>query len=475
MHAWEPAVSWILIRFDWAILLYFLIVNGSYAVQLIVATRVLRRHQAKVWQESRWRVLGSEVAPSISILAPAYNEESTISESVSALLTLRYQQLELIVVNDGSRDGTLDVLRKTFDLVPIHPIFEKRIDHRPIRALYRSRSYANLIVADKENGGKADALNAALNLATGALVCAIDADTLIEPDALQRMIRPFLLSDEVLAAGGTIRIANGSTVSAGRVAKAAVPPRPVPGFQIVEYLRAFLFGRLAWNSLGGNLIISGAFGLFRRSAVIAGGGYLHGTVGEDMELVVRLRRQAYETSRTPRVDFIPDPVAWTEAPEQMRVLGRQRDRWHRGLAEVLYKHRRLLFNRRYGAMGLVVFPWFVFAELLAPVVELLGVIGVIAGLALGILDVPFAILFFLVAYGFGAVLSLATVVMEEFAYHRYGAIRDRLFLILWALLENFGYRQYTVFWRIRGLLNFLRGSKEWGSMERKGFSAASSS
>lgn len=252
----------------------------------------------------------------------------------------------------------------------------------------------------------------------------------------------------------------------------AAPRRPLPGFQVIEYLRAFLFGRLGWNRLGGNLIISGAFGLFRRESVIAAGGYLHETVGEDMELVLRLRARGYVTGGPTRIDFIPDPVAWTEVPESLAVLRRQRDRWHRGLADVLWRYRRILFNPRYRALGLVVFPYFVFVELLAPVVEAAGVVAVIVGFLLGMIDVPFAILFFLVAYGLGIVLTVATLALEEFSFHRYDRWRDRAFLVVWAMLENLGYRQLTVLWRLEGLIKYFRGRRDWGVMERRGFKKA---
>jgi cellulose synthase/poly-beta-1,6-N-acetylglucosamine synthase-like glycosyltransferase len=404
------------------------------------------------------------------MLAPAYNEAATIVESLRAILSLHYPNLEVVVVNDGSKDETVRVLVDHFDLVPVYPAYPQRIPCRPVRALYYSRTYPHLVVVDKENGGKADALNAALNLATGTLVCAMDADTLIESDALQRMVRPFLQGDDVLAAGGTIRIVNGSEARDGRVVRTKAPRRPVPGVQVVEYLRACLFGRLGWNRLGGNLIISGAFGLFDRDAVLAAGGYLHDTVGEDMELVLRLRRLAYDQGASrKRVAFVPDPVAWTEAPETLRVLGRQRDRWQRGLADTLWRHRAVCFNPRYGAMGLVVFPYFTLVELLAPVVEAMGLIGLVAGLALGAVDTSFAVLFFLTAYGLGLILTVATLVLEEVSYHRYDRLRDLALLLAWALLENLGYRQVTVAWRLRGIYQYLRGRTDWGAMERQGF------
>ena len=461
--AWYAIYQVVLVRTNWVVLVYFLFVNTFYFVLLVSAAWGLRQHLLNTRGETRWRVLGSRVAPRISILAPAHNEVATIGDSVRSLLTLYYPNLEVVLVNDGSTDETLTVLVKEFELVPIHPIYGYQVKTKPVRSLYVSRTHPNLVVVDKENGGKADALNAGLNLATGRLVCAIDADTLIEADALQRMVRPFLASDGVLAAGGTIRVANASVVKGGRVIEPHAPRRPLPGFQVVEYLRAFLFGRLGWNNLGDNLIISGAFGLFPRQTMIDIGGYEPATVAEDFDIVVRLRRHAYEQKTPHRVVFIPDSVAWTEAPESLRILARQRDRWHRGLAEVLWRHRRLLFNPAYGALGIVVYPCFVFVELLAPIVEALGLVAMALGLTVGAVDTSFAVLFFLCAYGYGLTLGVFALLLDEMSYRRYEQVSDRLILLGWALLENFGYRQLTVVWRLKGLIKFLRGKTDWAS------------
>jgi cellulose synthase/poly-beta-1,6-N-acetylglucosamine synthase-like glycosyltransferase len=414
-------------------------------------------------------LLSSKVTPTISILAPAYNEEATIEASLRALLALQYPRLEVIVISDGSKDQTVKVLIDRFDLVPVERIYQQRIKTKPVRALYRSVTYPGLVVVDKENGGKADALNVGLSFARNELVCAMDADTLIEGDGLQRMIRPFLHSLDVVATGGTIRVVNGSEVRFGRVLKTRVPDQLLAGFQVVEYLRAFLFGRLGWNRLGGNLIISGAFGLFRRESVLAAGGYLHDTVGEDMELVLRLRRLSHERGGPGRIAFVPDPVAWTEVPESPKVLGRQRDRWHRGLADAMWRHRRMFLNPRYGVTGLFVFPCYVVIELLAPIVEAAGLIAIATSIFLHTINVQFALLFYLTAYGLGTALTAFTLVLEDLSFHRYETFRDRRLLFWWALLENVGYRQLTVYWRLRGLWKFLRGRKEWGAMQRKGF------
>jgi len=451
------------------VIAYFFAVNGWYFVLLLSAALEMRRHLLLIRDESRHLLLSSTLSPGISILAPAYNEESTIEASLRALLALQYPGLEVIVVNDGSKDRTVQVLVERFDLVPVKRIYEKRINSKPVIGLYRSATYPNLVVVDKENGGKADALNVGLNFARSELVCAMDADTLIEGDGLQRMVRPFLHFPDVVATGGTIRVVNGSEVRMGRIVNARVPSHPLAGIQVVEYLRAFLFGRLGWNRLGGNLIISGAFGLFRRDSVVAAGGYLHGTVGEDMELVLRLKRRSYEVGGPGRIAFVPDPVAWTEVPESLRVLGRQRDRWHRGLADGLWRHRRMFMNPRYGITGLFVFPYYVMVELMAPVVETFGLIFVVISIILGDAHWTYAALFYLTAYGLGTALTTFTLVLEDLSFHRYSTFRDRALLFCWAVLENVGYRQITVYWRLRGLWKFVAGRQDWGVMERKGF------
>ena len=465
----HAAVNAVLFKAQGPIFAYFLAVNGWYLVLLVSSLLELRRHMLLIADESRHLLLSSTLSPTISILAPAYNEEATIETSLRALLALQYPSLEVIVVSDGSRDRTVQVLIDRFNLVPVKTIYEQRIRTKPVRTLFRSSTYPGLVVVDKENGGKADALNVGLSFARGELVCAMDADTLIEADGLQRMVRPFLYATDVVATGGTIRVVNGSEVRHGRVVRARVPARLLPGVQVVEYLRAFLFGRLGWNRLGGNIIISGAFGLFQREAVVNAGGYLHDTVGEDMELVLRLKRLSYEHRGPGRIAFVPDPVAWTEVPETLSVLGRQRDRWHRGLADVLWRHRRMFLNPKYGVTGLFVYPYYAIVELLAPVIELVGLVTLAFGLALGVLDWQFAALFYLTAYGLGTALTAFTLILEDLSFHRYATFRDRLFLFWWALLENLGYRQLTVFWRLRGLWKFVRGRKDWGAMERTGF------
>jgi len=457
---------------NFAILVYFLALNSFYALLLVLSIPEIWEQTRLAEDEDFQRLMQSDALPPITILVPAYNEQKTIEASVTAILALHYRNYEVVVVNDGSSDATLEALRHAFDLYEVPRTYPETIPTKPLRALYRSRARTKLVVIDKENGGKADSLNAAINASRFPLVIAVDADTLIEPDALLRLTRSFLLGRRIAAVGGTVRVANGCVVKHGQVLDARVPRRLLPGVQVVEYLRAFLFGRLGWNRLGGNLIISGAFGLFRKDHLLAVGGYDATSIVEDLDLVVRLHR--YLRSRKVRyeIPFIPDPVAWTEVPESLRVLARQRGRWQRGLVAAMWQYRGMLFNPRYGRVGLIAVPFYTFGEMLAPLVEVFGYVVTVAGLALGVLNVSFALLFVMVAWGYGMLLSLWAVALEEVSFHRYRRLGDLVRLVLFATLENFGYHQCGVWWRLRAFFT-RRGRKHvWGEMTRRGFETA---
>ncbi len=451
-------------------LFYMLALNSFYALLLMLSIPELWSHWHLAEDEHLTLVLGSEALPPLSILVPAYNEEMSIVESVISFLTLQYPHHEVVLVNDGSSDGTMAKLLAAYDLYEVPPAFMISIPTKPVRAYYRSRNHSKLLVIDKENGGKSDALNAALNAARFPYVLAVDADTLIEPDALLRLARPFLLGKPVAAVGGTIRVANACVIEHGRVLEARVDRRILPSVQVLEYLRAFLFGRLGWNRLGGNLIISGAFGLFKRAHLLAIRGYRTGSVTEDMDLVVRLQRYLREHKMPDTTSFIPDPVAWTEVPSTVRVLGRQRERWQRGLLETLWVHRDLLFNFRYGAIGLVAYPFFLFGEALSPLIEVLGYLGVGAALLFGVVDLEFVWLFLSVVLLYGMLLSVWAILLEEVSFRRYTRSRDVLRLLMTAFIEAFGYRQITLYFRLKAFWHVLRRDRRWGVMKREGFS-----
>jgi cellulose synthase/poly-beta-1,6-N-acetylglucosamine synthase-like glycosyltransferase len=460
-----------ILGFNYAVLGYFLLLNGVYIIIYIISFIEISDHMRREVFGGLSELFTSDYAPPVSLVVPAYNEEATIAESVRSFLALHYPMHEVVVVNDGSKDDTLGILMREFDLLASDQPVRKQLETAEILGVYASPS-ERLVVVDKENGGKADALNAGVCAVSYPLVCCIDADIILEEDALLRVARPMIESSEVAAVGGIIRVANGCEVDSGRVLEVKTPKQAIPNFQIVEYLRAFLAGRTGWSVLNCMLIISGAFGMFRRQDLIDAGGYTHDTVGEDMELVTRMHRTLKEAKRSYKISFVPDPVAWTEVPATLRVLRRQRDRWHRGLMDTLLRHRKMLLNPRYGTVGLLGMPYFFLFEFLGPVVELLGYIAFVAGLLLGVLSLKFAIAFFLAAVGLGVLLSIAAVFLEELRLRRYPRWRDVLKLTLYGILENFGYRQINTVWRAMAIVSFLRRNQAWGAMERKGFEPA---
>ncbi len=445
-----------------------LVLNSFYALLLILSVPQLRQHW-RIADDVNLRILrAADVIPPLSVLVPTFNEESSIVASVLSFLSLEYPRHEVIVVNDGSTDSTMQRLVAAYSLVEVPAAYPDVVPTAKVAAFYRSTVHAKLVCIDKVNGGKGDALNAALNAARYPYVLAVDADTFIERDALLRLARPFLLGQDVAAIGGTIRIVNGSILEHGRVDDAHVDTRWIPGIQTVEYLRAFLFGRLGWNPLGGGLIISGAFGLFKQEYVQAIGGYNPGTVTEDMDLVVRLHKYLREVDSRDIITFVPDPVAWTEAPVTLRVLARQRERWHRGLIATIVKHRAMMFNPRYGVIGMVAFPFYALGETLAPVVEAIGYLVFLVSFLTNALSLKLALVFLGVSVGYGFLLSLWAVVLEEISFRRYATARDLWKLLWFSLIEPFGYRQLTVFYRLLAFPRYLRGDMSWGVMTREG-------
>ena len=456
---------------NYAVLGYFLLLNGFYLLLYVVSFVSISDYARREVFSGLPELFTSNYAPPVSIIVPAYNEEATIVASVRSFLALHYPLFEIVVVNDGSKDKTIEVLREEFALSESDQPVRIQLKTQPIRTVYASPA-ERLILVDKENGGKADALNAGICAANYPLVCCIDADIILDEDALLRVARPRIESSRVVAVGGIVRVANGCEVESGRVVKIRTPLNPWANFQVVEYLRAFLAGRTGWSVLNAMLIISGAFGMFRRRDFIEAGGYAHDTVGEDMEIVTRMHRNLKEKGEPYRITFVPDPVAWTEVPATLRILRRQRDRWHRGLIDTLFRHRKMLLNPRYGTVGLLAMPYFFLFEFLGPVVELLGYVAVPLSLWLGYLDVEFAIAFFLAAVGLGALLSVAAVFLEELRLNRYPRWLDVLKLTLYGIIENFGYRQLNSVWRAWAIVSFLRKNQSWGAMERRGFDPA---
>ncbi|BBI53632.1 glycosyl transferase family 2 [Vreelandella olivaria] len=440
---------------------YFVLLNGGYLVLNVLSMVSLRRYmrqRAELGATAPY--LGVE--PAVSILVPAFNEEATIRTSILSLMQLQYPEFEIVVINDGSKDNTLAVLKAAFELEAYPEPLRRSVSHQEIQGSI-ARAVTAILKSSIKPTGKADALNAGINAARHGLFCAVDADSILQRDSLLRVVQPFLEDERTVAAGGTVRIANGSKVQGGYLLEAGIPDSLLARFQIVEYLRAFLFGRLGWSPLNAVLIISGAFGLFNRDRVMEVGGYSTTTVGEDMELVVRLHRYHREKRLPYRIQYLPDPICWTEAPEDLATLGKQRSRWQRGLAESLSRHAKLAVMPRGGAPGRLAWPFMTLFEWLGPLIELTGYVFMLVGFSLGIISPLALTVFMLVAIGMGILLSVNGLLLETLSFRVYARRRDigRLFLV--AVVENFGYRQLNTLWRCRGMWQwFSRRKHQWG-------------
>jgi cellulose synthase/poly-beta-1,6-N-acetylglucosamine synthase-like glycosyltransferase len=447
-------------------LIYFASINFIYLSLLLLASFALYRN----WQYRDLRDLPARYTlayPPISVLIPAYNEEKTIVSTVRSILQLTYADFEVIVINDGSLDHTLSKLIDEFGLQPFPQAVRIQLNTQPIRCIYRSTQHPQLVVVDKDNGGKADSLNTGINVSRYPLFCGVDADSVLQRDSLQLVVQPFLRSNEMVATGGTIRAANGCEVHDGYLTRIGLPDNLWARFQVMEYLRAFLLGRLGWSQLNAMLIISGAFGLFRKSTVIEVGGYSTHTLGEDMELIVRMHHVLRQRRQPYKIEFVPDPVCWTEVPEDRRTLRQQRIRWQRGLSESLNLHWPVMFNRNGGWVGWVAFPYMVLYEWLGPVIELAGYAWTLYAYWAGFLSSSAFLFFCVLSLGLGILLSIGGLLLEQASFQMYPRIQHTYWLLIFAILENLGYRQLMAWWRVIGLYKWITNSQlQWGDMQR---------
>lgn len=462
---------------SWCIILVGLIQNIIYAWSIPHAWLEINERSQRDDSHAEWELLRSEVSLPMTIVVPAYNEENTIRESVRALLNLNYPDFQIIVVNDGSSDKTAETMVSSFHMAPVNRVRDMgNIKHKPIKQIYGSDKFPNLVFLDKENGKKADAINAGLTCVRTPLFCVIDADSLLDPDALLKAVRPFVeTSKNVIAVGGTIGIVNGCTIRNGNVEKYDIPSKFLARIQVVEYVRAFLMARLAASRKGTLTLISGAFGIFRREIAIEVGGYDTTTVGEDLELVLRMHEHMHKLGEPYDVIYIPEPVCWTEVPENLKTLGRQRVRWQRGAAECLSRHKKMLFNPKYGRLGMLTMPQFLLVDIIGPIVELLGLILMPIFVLLGWLDLKFFLAYTALIFSFGIFISVMALFIEQDEIERFHTPRQLITLLLVATIENFGYRQLSSFWRMKGLYqHFTKKKASWGAMERIGFKTAES-
>jgi cellulose synthase/poly-beta-1,6-N-acetylglucosamine synthase-like glycosyltransferase len=460
----------IFISYNYLVLAYFLAICTIYLFLNILSFRNILRYNKKIHFIDLNRIFRLKNYKPISIIVPTYNEERGIVESVKSLLQLEYPDFQVVVVNDGSNDKTLDKLFTTFGIrqVSFTPFY--KLESKPIGAIYISRDFPNLIVVDKENGGKADAINAGINIAKNPLIAVVDADSLLERDCLLKIARPFMEDDNVVAVGGTIRIANGCEIIQGHVAKVGLSKSWLVRYQVIEYLRAFLFGRNGLDALNSILIVSGAFSCFLRDALVKIGGYKVGSVGEDMEIIIRMHKEFRKLNPKTRITFIPDPVCWTEVPATFKSLRSQRIRWQKGTIDAIRLHKDMFMNRKYGWLGLLGFPYYTLFELFGPVIEITGYIVFIISFSLNLISPIFSVAFLAVAILYGVVLSILSVILEEISFKRYARLGDLITLFAAAFMENFGYRQLVSWWRFLAIVEYIIGKRQWGEIEKQGFS-----
>ncbi|RED26850.1 cellulose synthase/poly-beta-1,6-N-acetylglucosamine synthase-like glycosyltransferase [Flavobacterium cutihirudinis] len=455
------------------ILAYAILIMSSYLILAHLSTKELRNYLKRNSFIDYEVLLSSEFAPKLSLIAPAYNEGFTIEENVKSLLSLNYNNYQVIVVNDGSKDNSMEILAKTYDLVLTDLIIDAKIETKEIKGVYKSRNaaYKKLIVVDKENGGKADALNVGLNIAEHPYVVCIDVDCILDKDSLLKLAKPFLESHEkrIIATGGVVRIANQCVIKNGRLIEVNVPNVMLSRIQVLEYLRAFLLGRMAWGRLDGLLLISGAFGAFDKEIAILSGGYSTKTVGEDMELIVRMRRYMLERKLSYTVSYIPDPLCWTEAPEDFKIFKKQRSRWMRGTIETLSIHRKMFLNPKYKLLGMLSVPYWTLFEFLAPAIEFIGLVITVLFIIFGLINWHFFFLLALFVYTFAILFSVIALFSEEKTYHKYPKQTDFFKLLMAAFIEPLYFHPLAVYAALVGYKEKIMGTKGWGEMTRKGF------
>ncbi len=460
----------ILVIWNDFVLAYFIGLNGVYLALIVLSYFSINRYlKASSFLDDKKLFRSSSLLKPISIIAPAYNESQTVITNMRSLMMLNYPSYEIILVNDGSSDDTLEKVRDYFEMRKSAKAAIGHIPTAKIKAIYRSAKYPNLTMVDKENGGKADALNVGINLSRNPLVTAIDTDSLLERDVLLKMVRPFIERPETIAVGGVVRIINGCKVKAEKLVEIGLPTKMVPLFQIIEYFRAFFFGRVGWETMNMLLIISGAFGIFRKKELLEVNGYRSDTIGEDMDLIVRLHKHMIDKKKKYHIGFVAEPVCWTEAPESYAVLKSQRNRWHRGLLDALNYNRSMIFNPKYGRIGMFAMPFALIVEGLGPIVEFLGFFTVAYAYYIGSLNITFALAFLSAAVLLGVVMSTSALIIEELTFRRYPSFKNIFILFLVAIVENFGYRQLNSWWRFLAIFDFLKGKQGWGSMTRTGF------
>ena len=456
----------LLISLQWLCIFFFIGINFSYLALILLTLFKLPNYiNQQILRE--FPRLQTDFSMPISIVVACYNEEGAISHTVRSLLEINYPEFEIIVVNDGSKDESLNVLIKEFEMVELPTAVRQYLPHKPIRGIYQSKTIPNLKVVDKENAGsKADALNAGIDATTFPLFFPLDGDTLVDKDCLHYLVEPFLENPLTVASGGAVRIVNGCNVSAGVLEEIGTPKNWFAIFQLLEYMRAFHYVRVGWEAVNALPLISGAMGLFKKETVYEVGGYRADTHAEDLELTLRLHLYHCENNKPYHIANCPKAICWTEVPETYTILKRQRVRWQKGFSECMWMNRKLTFHPRSGVMGWIGMPFQFVFEGISPFIELLGYAITIFSFFMGLLSYEALFAFLFLAFGVGYMITFITILIEELLFNIYPKRKHVLILCFAAIVENFGYRQMNALWRCEGLINWLRNKEGVREMPR---------
>jgi len=456
---------------NWVFLFYFLAANAVYTILMCVSLYAVSLHSRFAAEKPYGDMADSPVTPPVTLIVPAFNEENAIVHTVLSLLRLNYPEKEILVVDDGSTDRTLARLIERFRLRRVDVIYREALKGTAVTGFYHNPERPQLFIMSVEHGGKPAALNAGINMARSPYFCTVDADSIIESDALLRLMAPVVQSSlNTVVSGGIVRIANGCTVDHGKITKIDLAPSWLERCQTVEYIRTFLFGRPGWNALNATFITSGAFCLLHRQSVIEAGGFSRETVTEDIDMIATLRRYLTAQKRKYRIVFTSDPICWTEAPATLKMLARQRRRWQLGLTQTVMKNFDMIFNPRFGAMGILSMPFHAFLEAIGCLVEVCGTFLIPLSYVLGAIPPSTFVLFLLLAVGYGTLFSMGSVVLEELTLHRYPSWKHVLILMGYAVVENLGYRQMVALFRAHGVLQYFFRRKSWEAVQHKGLS-----
>jgi len=447
-----------LIFIDFLFISYFIVVNFFYLLLFITSIPATIKRTRIVKNEHLVHSLSSKTLPPISIIFPVYNEEQGVLDTTQSALTLSYRSTQVIVINDGSTDKTLLKLKRAYNLYEVPPVARVFVKTQPVKGYYRSKKHPNLLVIDKENGGRDDSLNAGLNACVTPFSLNTDGDVILAKDCLQNLVRPLLTYQNIVAIGAAVRPLQGNVLGRGEIKQTRLPKGFIPTMQVIEYLRGFLFGRIGWNYLGGLYLISGAAGLFDTKLLRKVGGYLPRPSG-DFEMTVKLHAHLLESGEKYRIEYVPDVIVWTDVPESWKSLWLQRERWYRNIVDVFWRYKYITLDPLYKRFGFIQFIYVLFVEIFAPIAEFLGYIYFIVTGIMGTLNVSFLILFLVLTWGFTLLLSLFSLIMEQLTFQKFSGVKDIAKLVLFSLIENLGYRQFTFLARIWGFFRFLFGKK----------------